>query len=331
VNPLLSVRNLRLVFPTQQGAVTAVSGINFDIFPGEIVGLVGESGCGKSATAQAILRLHPPSVLEEGEIIFDGTCLLKQSQRSMRTIRGQHIGMIFQDPMGALNPTLRIGEQMIEGIIHHQRLSRQLAIQRALELLSLVDISRPEECLRHYPHELSGGMRQRIMIAIALTCHPKLLIADEATTALDVTLQAQILDLLQSLQKKLGMTILFITHDLGVVARFCDRVLVMYAGKIVESGPVEKIFLNPLHPYTQGLLASLPRMDQDRNHLLEPIVGAPPHPLRLSPGCAFCPRCPHAMHICALKAPPYYHLDRQEVACWLHHTTQQGNLHVSTL
>ncbi|MBS0624313.1 MAG: ABC transporter ATP-binding protein [Verrucomicrobia bacterium] len=319
--PLLVVHDLCVTFLTAFGHISAIQGINFNLYEGETVALVGESGCGKSATAHSLMRLHATdgSVIEQGEILFDGQSLLKQSGRSMRQIRGQKIGMIFQDPSSALNPTMRIGQQIMEGLQHHQHLNHQQAKQQAIELLRLVEISQPEQRFKQYPHELSGGMRQRVMIAIALTCQPKLLIADEPTTALDVTVQAQILDLLKSIQRQMRTTILLITHDLGIVAQLCDRVLVMYGGKIVESGSAEQIFYRPLHPYTKGLLSSLPRLDQDRNAILEPIPGSPPSLIKPSKGCAFSPRCRLTLPICENHCPPSYSMDTQYVHCWKYH------------
>lgn len=321
--PLLSIRDLKVSFSTHLGKICAVSGVSFDLFQGETVAVVGESGCGKSAMAQAIVRLHPspPALIEGGSIHFNGLSLLEQPQHVMRQLRGQHIGMIFQDPMNALNPTMRIGKQVIEGLQQHQRLSTREATQRAHELLTLVEIANPERRLKQYPHELSGGMRQRVLIAIALACHPQLLIADEPTTALDVTVQAQILDLLKTIQQKMGTTILLITHDLGIVARMSDRVLVMYGGKIVESGPVHEIFERPLHPYTQGLLASIPRLDQHKDRLLEPIPGSPPNLLNPPAGCAFCKRCKHAMDICRTHTPSLATIEQQHVHCWKYLST----------
>ncbi len=318
MQPLLSVKNLTISFQTYLGVVQAVRGISFDIYPGQTLALVGESGCGKSVTAQAILRLNP-TTQEEGEIFFEGQNLLALPKSKMKQIRGKEIGMIFQDPMTSLNPTMRIGKQIVESLKRHQDLSNHDAKKRALELLQLVEISSPEKRMRQYPHEFSGGMRQRVMIAIALACNPKLLIADEPTTALDVTIQAQILELMHTIQKKMGTSIILITHDLGIVARICERVLVMYAGQIVESGPIDAIYHNPTHPYTKGLLHSIPRLDMDRHRVLTPIIGTPPNPLNPPQGCAFCPRCSGAMRICSHKQPPSIQKHQQIVSCWEHH------------
>lgn len=322
MDPLLNVEDLALSFHSYLGEVEAVRGVTFTLNQGETVALVGESGCGKSATAGAITRLHRSShsQIKRGRVVFDGTDLLHQDKRYMRRIRGKEIGMIFQDPMTSLNPTMRIGKQIEETLRRHLKMGRSEATARALELLRLVEISDPSRRLKQFPHELSGGMRQRVMIAIALACHPKLLIADEPTTALDVTVQAGIMELLKSIQKKMGTTILLITHDLGTVARLCDRVLVMYAGKIIESGTVDEIFENPLHPYTLGLLASMPRLDQDASRRLEPIHGAPPSLLHPPKGCGFCNRCSEAMVICKEKMPEPISIGKnQKVRCWRHH------------
>lgn len=321
MKPLLKVNNLKICFHTYLGKVEAVRGISFEIMPGETVGIVGESGCGKSVTAQALLRLipTPPGEIESGEIFFQEKELLNAPKKFMKQIRGKEIGMIFQDPMTSLNPTMRIGKQIMEGLCRHQKLPKQEAHKRALELLQLVEISNPEKRITQYPHEFSGGMRQRIMIAIALACNPKLLIADEPTTALDVTISAQILELMKTVQKKMGTSIILITHDLGVVAGMCDRVLVMYAGQIVESGSITEIFRNPLHPYTKGLLRSIPRLDMDRSTTLTPIFGTPPNLLNPPSGCAFCPRCESAMRICQQKEPPLHQHSSQTVTCWEHH------------
>ena len=318
MKPLLKVENLKVCFHTYLGKVEAVRDISFEVMPGETIAIVGESGCGKSVTAQAILRLipTPPGEIEEGKIYFQERELLHAPKRLMKQIRGKEIGMIFQDPMTSLNPTMRIGKQIMEGLRLHQHLSKHEARQRALELLHLVEISNPEKRIDQYPHEFSGGMRQRVMIAIALACNPKLLIADEPTTALDVTIQAQILELMKTVQKKMGTSIILITHDLGIVASVCDRVLVMYAGQIVETGTVHSIYKNPLHPYTKGLLQSIPRLDMDKSNTLTPIFGSPPNLLNPPPGCAFCDRCNKAMRICQQKEPPLQQLSTQTVTCW---------------
>lgn len=314
---MLRVQDLSLEFSTFLGKVQAVRGISFEIGQGEIVALVGESGCGKSATAQTIMGLSQAKVTG-GQIYFGEHNLLEKSPKEMERIRGNEISMIFQDPMTSLNPTMRVGTQIMEGLRKHRGLSMANAREKALEILQQVGISEPAKRLQQYPHELSGGMRQRVLIALALACEPQLLIADEPTTALDVTIQAQILELMQQIQKAMGMSILLITHDLGIVAGICDRVLVMYGGEIVESGTVDQIFKAPFHPYTQGLLRSVPRLDMDRSRQLDPIRGHPPNLLTPPKGCGFCARCPHAMNICPEESPPLFQLDNHhKAACWL--------------
>lgn len=317
--PLLEVKNLSLSFRTYLGKVHAVRNVSFSVERGETVALVGESGCGKSATAQAIMGLipQPPGEIDAGEIFFDGEQLLSKTQKQMRRVRGKEIGMIFQDPMTSLNPTMRIGQQILEGLRKHQKLKGRGAEERAVELLKLVGISDPEKRVNQYPHEFSGGMRQRAMIALALSCNPKLLIADEPTTALDVTIQAQILELMKEIQQKMGTSIILITHDLGIVAGMCDRVIVMYGGEIMESGPVAQIYARPQHPYTQGLLRSVPRLDMEKDKELIPILGTPPSLLNPPKGCPFCARCPFAMHICQERSPPLLLENHHQVACWL--------------
>lgn len=305
MDPLLEVRNLNLTFKTYLGEVQALRDISFSLYPGEVVALVGESGCGKSATAQAIMGLipSPPGFIKSGEILFQKEDLLKKSKRELATIRGKSMGMIFQDPMTSLNPTRRIGKQIIEGLLKHHDISKKAAIDKAIEMLSLVGIREPEKRFFHYPHQFSGGMRQRVMIAIALIHNPQLLIADEPTTALDVTIAAQIIELMKQLQERSRSTILLITHDLGLVAGIASRVLVMYGGKIMEIGSVDEIYKNPLHPYTQGLLRSVPRLDMDKNEALIPILGAPPSLLNPPPGCPFAARCAFAMPLCSKEFP----------------------------
>lgn len=283
----------------------AVDGISYDVAAGETVAVVGESGCGKSVGAMSILRLipDPPGKNVGGEIIFQGRDLLKLPDSAMRDIRGRDIGMIFQEPMTSLNPVLSIGRQLTETVEHHLKVSNAKAMERAVELLGLVGISEPERRLKQYPHHLSGGMRQRVMIAMSLACEPKLIIADEPTTALDVTIQAQILELMKNLTRELGVAMIIITHNLGVVARYADRVNVMYAGRIVESGTAEEIYHNPKHPYTLALLRSVPRMDQPRGSKLEPVDGQPPDLTKLDGGCAFRPRCRFAVDACAKSQP----------------------------
>lgn len=318
--PLLEVKNLSVAFHTYLGKVHAVRNVSFCVEKGETVALVGESGCGKSATAQAIMGLipQPPGLVEAGEIFFDDKELLKKSKKELQQVRGKEIGMIFQDPMTSLNPTMKMGRQVMEGLIKHQKLTCTQAEEQAIALFKLVGISEPEKRMWQYPYEFSGGMRQRAMIAIALSCNPKLLIADEPTTALDVTIQAQILELMQEVQKKMNMSIILITHDLGIVAGMCDRVIVMYGGQIVESGSVEQIYTNPQHPYTQGLLRSVPRLDMQKGKELIPIHGTPPNLLNPPAGCSFCSRCEFAMRICKNICPTLENTeDRHQVACWL--------------
>jgi oligopeptide transport system ATP-binding protein len=318
---LLEVKNLSISFRTYLGKVHAVRDVSFSIDKGETVAIVGESGCGKSVTAQAIMGLipTPPGAIEAGEIFFEGRELLALSKKEREKIRGQKIGMIFQDPMTSLNPTMRVGRQIIEGLIKHQKISRQEAERQAIEMLHLVGIADPEKRISQFPHEFSGGMRQRVIIAIALACNPQLLIADEPTTALDVTIQAQILELMQKIQRDRGTSIILITHDLGIVAGMCDRVIVMYSGQIMEMGTVDHIYANPRHPYTSALLRSVPRLDMDKGRELIPIEGTPPNLLSPPKGCPFCPRCPFAMQICQKKYPALEKIEEhQEAACWLY-------------
>lgn len=289
-SPLLEIRGLKTVFPTEAGLAVAVDQLNLSMKKGSVLGIVGESGCGKSITSLSILRLvPPPGKTVEGKVIFEGRDLLQLSESEMRSIRGNQIGLIPQDPMTSLNPVYTVGDQIMEAIELHQKVSRKEARLRAVEVLDQVRIPQAAARVDDYPHQFSGGMRQRVMIAMALSCNPKLLIADEPTTALDVTVQAQILDLLRSIQREQGMSILLITHDLGVVAEMCDTVAVMYAGSVVEMAPVEELFKNPLHPYTVGLMNSLPRPGSTR---LTPITGQPPSLVDLPPGCRFADRCP---------------------------------------
>jgi oligopeptide transport system ATP-binding protein len=325
--PLLEVKNLSVTFRTFLGKVHAVRDVSFSIEKGETVAIVGESGCGKSVTAQAVMGLipHPPGSVERGEILFDGSDLLQKSKKQMERIRGKEIGMIFQDPLTSLNPTMRISQQIMEGLIKHQRLCKKEAKIRAIEILQLAGISDPEKRMDQYPHEFSGGMRQRVVIAIALVGSPRLLIADEPTTALDVTIQAQILDLMKEIQAKMGTSIILITHDLGIVAGMCDRVIVMYGGQVVESGSVEQIYTAPRHPYTHGLLRSVPRLDMDKGKELIPIYGTPPNLLNPPVGCPFCARCEYAMRICKVCCPSLEHLGKQhQVACWLKYKDEKN-------
>ncbi|HKV15054.1 MAG TPA: ABC transporter ATP-binding protein [Reyranella sp.] len=303
--PLLEVKGLHTEFRTGAGAVRAVDGVFYTVEHGETVAVVGESGSGKSVGALSILRLipDPPGRITGGEILFDGRDLLRLPESEMRKIRGRDIGMVFQEPMTSLNPVLTIGRQITETLEEHQGADRPAAERRAVELLEMVGIADPRRRLRQYPHQLSGGMRQRVMIAIALACNPKLIIADEPTTALDVTIQAQILELMKSLTRKLGVAQIIITHNLGVVARYASRVNVMYAGRIVEAGRAEAIYHRPRHPYTMALLRSVPRLDRPRRARLDPVDGQPPDLTRLDRGCAFRPRCRFAVERCA-EAPP---------------------------
>lgn len=323
---ILEVKDLHVSFNTYAGEVKAVRGVNFHVNRGEAVAIVGESGCGKSVTAQSLMKLipTPPGQYKKGEILFNGVDLIKKSNKEMEAIRGKEMGMIFQDPMTSLNPTMTIGNQIMEGLIKHQKMSTAAARQRAIELLTMVGIPQPERRVMQYPHEFSGGMRQRAMIAISLACSPKLLIADEPTTALDVTIQAQILDLMKDLQKKTGTSIILITHDLGVVAEMCDRVIVMYAGKVIETGTVDDIFYNPQHPYTKGLLRSVPRLDLNRDEPLTPIFGTPPDLLKPPAGCGFTARCHSAMRVCQQYDPELKQVSNtQHTACWLQHPLAQ--------
>ena len=321
--PLLRVRDLKTYFVTDRGAGTAraVDGVSFDLQPGETLGIVGESGCGKTVTSLSILRLipEPPGHIRPGSYIeFEGRNLLTLAPKELRAIRGNRIAMIFQEPMTSLNPVLTIGDQVAEAAIVHQRLSRRAARARAIEMLQQVGIPDPGSRVDDYPHQLSGGMRQRVMIAMALICHPQILIADEPTTALDVTIQAQILELLARLQQQLGMAVLLITHDLGVVAGTADRVVVMYAGQVVETAPTPELFARPEHPYTEGLMASIPRLDRPRERL-HSIPGSVPAATSWPTGCRFHPRCPYAWEKCRTEEPPL--LDTQvaehSARCWL--------------
>ncbi len=316
-HPLLVVDHLHLTLHTASGCFKILHGISFAIYPGEIVGLVGESGCGKSLTASAILGMLPSSHTLTGRIEFEGQNLLHLPTQQLAYLRGTHLSLILQDPSLALNPVIPIGKQLIEGLCYHKKISRQVAYQKGIEWLIRVGIGDAAERMRQYPHEISGGMKQRILIAMALICKPSLLIADEPTTALDVTVQSQILDLLQILQKDEQLSILLITHDLGVVARCCQRVMVMYAGQLVEVGPVEQVFKNPQHPYTKALLQSRNSLSQSRHQPLFCLEGNPPRLYKKLPGCAFAPRCPSAMRICQEKDPPNEKTPQKSVLCWL--------------
>ena len=315
--PLLRVEDLQVSFKTDDSQVRAVRGVSFEVYPGETVGLVGESGSGKSVTNLALMGLvpKPPGRIDGGQVFYQGKDLLKLCEREMRSIRGRRIAMIFQDPMTALNPLMTIGQQLTEMTRLHLGINRKEANRQAAEMLELVGISGAAKRLRDYPHQFSGGMRQRVMIAMALSCEPDLLIADEPTTALDVTIQAQILDLLRDLQQRRGTSIIMITHDLGVVAEICHRVLVMYAGRVVEKSDAPSLFADPKHPYTQGLLRSLPRFDQ-ANETLEAIPGQPPDLGNLPAGCSFRPRCPVAIQACQSQDPPLVKFNAgRQVAC----------------
>jgi oligopeptide/dipeptide ABC transporter ATP-binding protein len=316
---LLEVRNLRTYFEGAGDDVKAVDGVSLEIERGETLGLVGESGSGKSVSALSIMRLvpSPPGRFVGGEVIFEDRDLLQASDEEMRRIRGKEIAMIFQEPMTSLNPVLTIGRQITEVLRRHTDISRQDAKKKAVELLKQVQISNPEQRLSQYPHHFSGGMRQRVMFAMALACKPKLILADEPTTALDVTIQAQVLEMMSELSRSYGVAMLIVTHNLGVVARYADRVHVMYAGKVVEKATTAELFANPRHPYTLGLLRSVPRLDLERGGRLEPIRGAPPDLSNLPVGCAYSPRCPFATEKCRAQAPPLISVgDGHESACW---------------
>ena len=320
--PVLDVRDLSIHFHVREGTARAVDGISYRIFPGETLGLVGESGCGKTVSSLSILKLLdvPPAEYHGGRILFEGRDLLAASEKEMRRIRGRHISMIFQEPMTSLNPLITVGFQIAEVLLTHRKMSAADARDRAVELLKMVGIPSPRRRVDEYPHQLSGGMRQRVMIALALACNPRVLIADEPTTALDVTIQAQIIDLMLDLQAELGTSILLITHDLGVIAETANRVAVMYAGRIVEKSDVRSIFENPRHPYTQGLLQSIPRLDEDaRPRRLKEISGRVPNLCFLPPGCAFYDRCPQRAERCLASRPELEAVDGEGhlAACWV--------------
>ena len=315
---LLSVRNLKTSFFTHVGEVKAVRGISFDVNEGEVLGIVGESGSGKSVTSLSIMGLlQYPGRVVDGEILLNGEDILTYSKDQMRKVRGKEIAMIFQDPMTSLNPVYTIGNQIMEMILEHEKMSRREARARAIEMLKLVGIPAAEKRIDSYPHEFSGGMRQRVMIALALSCNPKLLIADEPTTALDVTIQAQILNLIKKLNKQFGMTTMLITHDLGVVATVCDKVAVMYGGLIMEYGTVDEIFYHPRHPYTMGLLGSIPHVDGGEKRRLIPIDGTPPDLINPPKGCPFSTRCKYCMNVCTRVQPPYFAEDKHRTMCWM--------------
>ena len=315
---LLEVRDLHTSFFTPVGEVKAVNGISFNLDHGKVLGIVGESGSGKSVTAYSVMQiLEKTGKIISGSIKVDGKELVGLPEREMKNIRGNRISIIFQDPMTSLNPTYTIGHQLMEAILLHTNRNKKQAYERALEMLKLVNVNEPEKRMKQYPFEFSGGMRQRVMIAMALACEPDILIADEPTTALDVTIQAQILELMQSLQKELGMAIIMITHDLGVVAQMCDEVIVMYAGSICEQGTADEIFYNPKHEYTKGLIRSIPTVDND-GEKLQPISGTPIDLLNMPAGCPFAPRCENAMKICLHQRCPRMQInDDHQAACWM--------------
>lgn len=323
--PLLEVRNLETHFHTQDGVVKAVDGVSFYVNRGETLGIVGESGCGKSVTSLSVMRLipNPPGKIAGGQIFFDGEDLLKASEEEMRHIRGNRIAMIFQDPMTSLNPVLTVGRQITESLELHLKLSRREAKNRAAELLDMVGIPSAAKRLDNYPHQFSGGMRQRVMIAMALSCNPELLIADEPTTALDVTIQAQILELINRLREELDTAVMMITHDLGVVAGMTDRVTVMYAGKVVEEGKTDELFSNPRMPYTIGLLRSIPRLDEGRGRKLTPIRGLPPSLIDLPQLCPFSPRCDYVQDACLSQTPPLRSVGQDHRAACLFDITME--------
>ncbi|TDT57239.1 ABC transporter ATP-binding protein [Fonticella tunisiensis] len=324
---LLQVKNLKTQFKVKGGVVNAVDGVDFEIDRGEVVSIVGESGSGKSVTSLSIMGLipNPPGKVIDGEILFKGEDLLKKTKKELQNIRGNEISMIFQEPMTSLNPVFTIGKQISEALIKHKNMSREEALKKSIEMLELVGIPSPEKRVKDYPHQLSGGMRQRVMIAMALACGPELLIADEPTTALDVTIQAQILDLMLKLKDKLGTSILLITHDLGVVAEVSDRVVVMYCGKVVEKGTVMEIFERPLHPYTEGLLLSIPRVDEKHDKLFM-IPGVVPNPLNMPKGCAFADRCHRCEEICKKEVPPLVEYEGRQVRCFRYLNHKEGKV-----
>ena len=315
---ILEMKDLSISFFNKSGEIQAVRGISYTLHKGEVLGIVGESGSGKSVSSHGILRLTPdPGRVKTGEILFHGKDILKMNKKELQELRGNKIAMIFQDPMTSLDPLFTVEYQLNESLKKHTTLDAAARKARMIELLTLVGINQPERRIKQYPYEFSGGMRQRVMIAMALSCDPELLIADEPTTALDVTIQAQIVELLKDLKEKLGMAIIFITHDLGVVSEICDKIIVMYAGKIVEEGKSRQIFYERCHPYTEGLLASVPRLESDVNEKLKPIKGNPPDMSAVKPGCAFAPRCSCAMKICVREEPPEYELDEtHKASCW---------------
>lgn len=317
---IIEVKNLQTHFHTREGTLRAVDGLTYHVYKGESVGLVGESACGKSVSAMSILRLipNPPGSIVGGEIIFQGQNLLEVSERSIRNIRGNRISMIFQEPSTSLNPVLTVRQQIFETLKLHRGMNKRQALEESVRLLKLVGIPDAERRVNDYPYQFSGGMQQRIMIAIGLSCNPELLIADEPTTSLDVTVQAQLMELIDDLRRTLGTSVIMITHNLGLVARYVDRVNVMYAGRLVESSPTDELFESPAHPYTKGLLASVPRLDVGRQKSLRVIKGLPPNLSRLSEGCSFCPRCEYATDICRKQSPPLEKIGEERYrACFL--------------
>jgi oligopeptide transport system ATP-binding protein len=316
---LLEVKDLHVSFFTYAGEVKAVRGVSYNLKPGEVLGIVGESGSGKSVSSYGLMGIIPePGKVIGGSILFDGQEITELSEQELLKIRGRDIGMIFQDPMTSLNPVYTVGNQIDETLRKHTDLDKEQRKERMIELFTLVGINQPEKRINQYPHEFSGGMRQRVMIAMALACNPKLLIADEPTTALDVTIQAQILELMKELKNKINMSIIFITHDLGVIADICDRVAVMYAGNIVETGTIDEIFYSPKHPYTWGLLKSIPKLNTEEHERLIPIEGNPVDLINPPKGCAFAPRCKHCMKICLNNVPPVYQVSEgHKTLCWL--------------
>lgn len=317
--PLLKVEDLEVSFFTYAGEVKAVRKISYELYPGEVMGIVGESGSGKSVSSYGLMGIIPePGKIIGGNIYFDGIDVTGLSEKEMLKLRGKDISMIFQDPMTSLNPVFTVGNQIDEVLKKHTDMNKEQRTSRIIELFELVGINQPEKRIKQYPHEFSGGMRQRVMIAMALACNPKLLVADEPTTALDVTIQSQILDLLKELKEKIDMSVIFITHDLGVVADVCDKVAVMYAGNLIETGNIDDIFYNPKHPYTWGLLKSVPKVNADEHERLIPIEGNPVDLINPPKGCAFAPRCEHCMKVCMEKKPPVCHVgEGHDALCWL--------------